>query len=50
MIKRIQPLLFAGIIFEGGITGYDSNIETGGRGARTLGLDIKLNIEEMLLL
>ena len=36
--RGIQPLLFAGIIFEGGIIGYDSNIETGGRGARTLGI------------
>ena len=36
--KGIQPLLFAGIIFEGGIIGYDTNIESGGRGARTLGI------------
>ena len=36
--KGIQPLLFAGIILEGGIIGYDSNIESGGRGARTLGV------------
>ena len=36
--KGIQSLLFAGIIFEGGIIGYDSNIESGGRGARTLGI------------
>ena len=36
--KGIQSLLFAGNIFEGGIIGYDSNIESGGRGARTLGI------------
>lgn len=36
--EGIQPLLFAGIIIEGGIIGYDSNIKTGGRGARTLGI------------
>lgn len=36
--KGIQPLLFAGIIIEGGIIGYDTNIESGGRGARTLGV------------
>tara|TARA_B100001564_G_C20643179_1_gene673131 strand:+ start:1101 stop:1883 length:783 start_codon:yes stop_codon:yes gene_type:complete len=36
--KGIQPLLFAGIILEGGIIGYDSNLESGGRGARTLGI------------
>lgn len=34
----IQPLLFAGILLEGGIIGYDSNIESGGRGARYLGI------------
>ena len=36
--KGIQPLLFGGIILEGGIIGYDSNLESGGRGARTLGI------------
>jgi len=36
--KGVGPLLFAGMIIEGGIIGYDSNIETGGRGARTLGI------------
>jgi curli production assembly/transport component CsgG len=34
----IQPLLFAGILLEGGIIGYDANIESGGRGARYLGI------------
>lgn len=34
----IQPLLFAGILLDGGIIGYDTNIESGGRGARTLGV------------
>jgi curli production assembly/transport component CsgG len=36
--KELSPLLFAGIIIEGGIIGYDTNTETGGRGARTLGI------------
>lgn len=36
--KGVGPLLFAGMIIEGGIIGYDSNTETGGRGARTLGI------------
>jgi len=36
--QGIQPLLFAGIILEGAIVGYDSNIETGGRGARYFGI------------
>jgi curli production assembly/transport component CsgG len=34
----IQPLLFAGILLEGGIIGYDTNVESGGRGARYLGI------------
>jgi curli production assembly/transport component CsgG len=34
----IQPLLFAGILLDGGVIGYDTNIESGGRGARTLGI------------
>ena len=34
----VGPLLFAGMIIEGGIVGYDSNMKTGGRGARTLGI------------
>ena len=36
--QKLGPLLFAGMIIEGGIIGYDSNIQTGGRGARTLGI------------
>ena len=34
----LAPLLFAGIILEGGIIGFDTNIETGGAGARYLGI------------
>ena len=34
----LAPLLFAGIILEGGVIGFDTNIETGGWGARTLGI------------
>jgi len=34
----LAPLLFAGMILEGGIVGFDTNLETGGRGARTLGV------------
>lgn len=38
--QGIQPLLFAGMIIEGGIIGYDTNIITGGRGARYLGIGL----------
>ena len=36
--EGVQPLLFAGMILEGGIIGYDTNVETGGNGARYLGI------------
>ena len=36
----LKPLLFAGLIIEGGIVGFDSNIQTGGKGARYLGIGI----------
>ena len=36
----LPPLLFAGIVLEGGIIGYDSNVMTGGAGARYLGIDV----------
>lgn len=36
--RPLPPMVFAGIIFEGGIIGYDSNIMSGGLGARVLGI------------
>ena len=36
--NTLKPLLFAGIIIEGGIVQYDTNIGTGGNGARYLGI------------
>ncbi len=36
--NKLQPMLFAGIILQGGIVGYDSNIISGGMGARYLGI------------
>ena len=36
--QNLGPMLFAGMIIEGGIIGYDTNIKTGGRGARLLGI------------
>jgi curli production assembly/transport component CsgG len=34
----LKPMLFAGLILEGGIVGYDSNTAVGGAGARYLGV------------
>ncbi len=36
--QALPPLLFAGILLEGGIIGYDANTKTGGLGARFLGI------------
>src|SRR6056300_416650 len=36
--KKLKPLKFAGLLIEGGIVGYDSNIATGGSGARYFGI------------
>lgn len=36
--QALPPLLFAGILLEGGIIGYDSNTKSGGAGARFLGI------------
>jgi curli production assembly/transport component CsgG len=36
--RQLRPMMFAGIVIEGGIIGYDSNTLTGGVGARYLGI------------
>lgn len=36
--KELGPLLFAGVLVEGGIISYDTNISSGGLGARYLGV------------
>jgi curli production assembly/transport component CsgG len=36
--QPLPPMLFAGMILEGGIIGYDSNLLSGGTGARILGI------------
>lgn len=36
--QALPPMLFAGILLEGGIVGYDSNTISGGNGARLLGI------------
>lgn len=42
----LPPLLFAGVILEGGIIGYDTNTVTGGVGARFLGIGAKTDYRE----
>jgi len=36
--ENLSPMKFAGLILEGGIIGYDSNVSTGGVGARYFGI------------
>ena len=38
---KLKPLLFAGVLIEGGIVGYDTNTMTGGIGARLLGIGVQ---------
>ena len=39
--KALKPMVFAGLILEGGIIGYDSNVAVGGAGARYLGIGVQ---------
>ena len=36
--KPLAPMMFAGMIIEGGIVGYDSSVKSGGSAARMLGI------------
>ena len=36
--QQLRPLLFAGLLMEGGVVGYETNIKSGGAGARYLGI------------
>ncbi len=42
----LKPLLYAGMIIEGGIVSYDTNVRTGGTGARYLGIGMKNQYRE----
>ena len=37
-LPALSPLLYSGVILEGGIVSYESNVQTGGAGARYLGI------------
>jgi len=36
----LKPLIFAGLIIEGGVVSYDSNVRSGGEGARVFGIGV----------
>ena len=42
----LKPLLYAGMILEGGIVGYETKLRTGGNGARYLGIGMKNQYRE----
>jgi len=44
--KKLSPLLFAGVLLEGAVISYDSNLETGGIGARYLGIGTSIQYRE----
>ena len=44
--NKLKPLLYAGLILEGGIIAFDTNLRTGGSGARYLGIGIKHQYRE----
>ena len=44
--KKLSPLLFAGVLLEGAVISYDSNLTTGGIGARYLGVGTSIQYRE----
>ena len=44
--NKIMPLLFAGVLLEGAVVSYDSNLITGGAGARYLGIGTSVQYRE----
>ena len=44
--KQLAPLLFAGVLIEGAVISYESNLKSGGAGARYLGIGVSLFYRE----
>ena len=44
--KVLRPLLFAGVLIEGAVISYESNLATGGIGARYLGISSSIQYRE----
>ena len=40
VVNVLKPMLFAGLLVEGGIIGYDANVASGGDGARYFGIGV----------
>jgi len=44
--KALRPLLFAGVLIEGAVISYETNLTTGGAGARYLGIGSSIQYRE----
>jgi curli production assembly/transport component CsgG len=49
--KPLKPMMVAGVLIEGGIIGYDTNIRSGGNGARLLGIGMtqQYRVDEIVI-
>lgn len=49
--KPLRPMLVAGIMIEGAIVGYDTNLRTGGVGARVMGIgsNVQYRVDEIVV-
>ena len=47
--SAVKPLLFAGLLVQGGVLSYDTNIKSGGLGARYLGIGSSKEYREDLI-
>jgi len=49
--KPLRPMLVAGIMIEGGIVGYDTNLRSGGAGARIMGIgnSVQYRVDEVVV-
>jgi curli production assembly/transport component CsgG len=47
--SKVKPLLFAGLLVQGGVLSYDTNVKSGGTGARYLGIGSSKQYREDLI-
>jgi curli production assembly/transport component CsgG len=47
--KKLMPMKFAGMLIEGGITGYDTSTRSGGTGMRVLGIGPQTQFSEDII-
>ena len=49
--KPLRPMIVAGLIIEGGIIGYDTNLRSGGVGARIMGIgnSVQYRVDEVVV-